>query len=90
MARFYTPFEVAVLLFLIALDQAYFEARPGRRYLPHAALLLAALVHDLTLLLTPLLFLPLLPGCTRLRLEGRTAGSGSRWPRSWSRSASRR
>ena len=71
MARFYTPFEVAILLFLIALDQAYFEARPGRRYLPHAALLLAALVHDLTLLLTPLLFLPLLPGCTRLRLEGR-------------------
>ena len=70
MARFYTPFEVAVLLFLIALDRAYFEARPGWRYLPHATLLLAALVHDLTLLLTPLLFLPLLPGCTRLRLEG--------------------
>ena len=70
MARFYPPFEVAVLLFLIALDKAYFEARPGWRYLPHATLLLAALVHDLTLLLTPLLFLPLLPGCTRLRLEG--------------------
>ncbi len=70
MARFYTPFQIAVLLFLIALDEAYFEARPGWRYLPHALLLLAALVHDLTLLLTPLLFLPLLPGCTRLRLGG--------------------
>ncbi len=70
MARFYTPFQIAVLLFVIALDAAYFEARPGWRYGPHAMLLLAALVHELAILLAPLLFLPLLPGCTRLRLAG--------------------
>jgi len=68
LVRFYTLFQVAVLLFLIALDKAYFEARAGWRYVPHAALLLAALAHEMTVLLAPLLFLPLLPTCTPLRL----------------------
>ena len=68
LVRFYTLFQVTLLLFLIALDEAYFEARAGWRYLPHAALLAAALAHELAILLTPLLFLPLLPQMTNLRL----------------------
>jgi hypothetical protein len=74
LVRFYTLFQVAVLLFLIALDKAYFEARAGWRYMPHAALLLAALAHELAILLAPLLLLPLLPNCTRLHL-----GKPRRW-----------
>lgn len=74
LARFYTLFQVTVLLFLLALDRAYFEARAGWRYVPHAALLLAALAHEMAVLLAPLLFLPLLPGGTHLRL-----GSPRHW-----------
>jgi hypothetical protein len=66
--RFYTLFQVIVLLYLIALDKAYFEARASWRYVPHAVLLLGGLAHELAILLAPLLFLPLLPACTRLRL----------------------
>jgi Dolichyl-phosphate-mannose-protein mannosyltransferase len=69
LVRFYTLFQVILLLFLIALDKAYFEARAGWRYVPHAALLLAALAHEMAALLAPLLFLPLLPNCTALRLR---------------------
>lgn len=66
--RFYTLFQMVVLLYLIALDKAYFEARAGWRYVPHAVLLLGGFAHELAILLAPLLFLPLLPACTRLRL----------------------
>ena len=74
LVRFYTLFQVMLLLFLMALDKAYFDARAGWRYVPHAALLVAALAHELAVLLAPLLFLPLLPNCTRLRL-----GAPRRW-----------
>ena len=68
LVRFYTLFQVVVLLFLLALDKVYFEARAGWRYVPHAALLLAAFAHELAVLFAPLLFLPLLPNCTNLPL----------------------
>ena len=66
--RFYTLFQVFLLLFFIALDKAYFEARAGWRYAPHAMLLLCAFAHELAILFAPLLLLPLLPHCTKLRL----------------------
>ena len=69
LVRFYTLFQVTLLLFLIALDKAYFEARPGWRYVPHGVIILAALAHELSVLLAPLLFLPLLPHLTNLRLR---------------------
>lgn len=74
--RFYTLFQVFLLLFLIVLDKAYFEARAGWRYAPHAMLLLCAFAHELAILLAPLLFLPLLPICTRLRLATLPAWAG--------------
>lgn len=67
--RFYTLFQVFLLFFLLALDKAYFEVRDGWRYAPHAILLLCALAHELAILFAPLLFLPLLPNWTRLRLD---------------------
>ena len=67
--RFYTLFQCALLFFLIAIDKAYFEARPAWRYVPHSALLLAILTHELSILFLPLLFVPLIPQLTNLRFE---------------------
>ena len=69
LVRFYTLFQLAALVFLFALDRAYFEARAGWRFIPHLALVAAAFAHELAVLLTLLLFLPLLPQCTNLRLD---------------------
>ena len=71
--RFYILFQCALLLFLIAVDKAYFEVRPAWRYAPHGALLLAIFTHELTLLFLPLLFVPLFPQLTNLRFEGQPA-----------------
>ena len=71
LVRFYTLFQVTTLLFLIALDRAYF-ARTGWRFTPHAVLLVSALAHELTMLLVPLLFLVLVqPDATSLRAQDR-------------------
>jgi hypothetical protein len=71
LVRFYTMFQVALLLFLIALDRAYFERSGDSRYWPHAIVVVASFAHELAVLLVPLLFLPLFPQMTRLRLENR-------------------
>jgi hypothetical protein len=68
--RMYAPFQFFTLLFFIG----YFwtlEGRGGwRRYVPPLAVLLAIATHELTMLLLPLLFVPvLLPG--RLERFGR-------------------
>lgn len=60
--RMYAMFQAAVLAFLLALDDAFFTGAWQRRYLPHLALVGAALVHDIATLLSPLLFLPLIAG----------------------------
>jgi hypothetical protein len=57
--RMYALFQCLTLLFLIAVDDAYFGTAWRRRYVPHALLILATLAHQLGLLLAPLLFLPL-------------------------------
>jgi hypothetical protein len=67
--RFYTLFQCTTLLFLIAVERAFFRAAPGERYLPHLALVALALSHELSVLFVPLLFLPLWPGMTRLKLD---------------------
>ena len=62
-ARMYTIFQCTMLLFLLALDDALTKPEWWRRYLPHLALVLAVLSHELAVLLAPLLLLPLLfPG----------------------------
>jgi len=67
--RMYALLQCATLLFLIALDGAYFRGRPELRYTPHLAVVLACLSHKLGVLLVPLLFLPLLPGATVVHLS---------------------
>ena len=56
----YTLLQCLTLLFLIAVDDAYFGTGWRRRYVPHVLLVLAGFVHQLGLLLAPLLFLPLI------------------------------
>ena len=50
--RMYALFQCLTLLFLIAVDDAYFGTGWRRRYVPHALLVLATLAHQLGLLLT--------------------------------------
>ena len=61
-ARMYALFQCIVLLFLIAVDDAFFSGNWRRRYLPHGLALLACLTHAIGITLIPLLFLPLLAG----------------------------
>jgi len=68
--RMYALFQCATLVFLIALDSAYFQGRRELRYAPHLAVVLASVSHQMGILFAPLLFLPLLPGVTALRLSG--------------------
>ena len=58
--RMYALLQCLTLLFLIAVDDAYFGTGWRRRYVPHLLLVLAALLHQLGILLAPLLFLPLI------------------------------
>ena len=61
--RMYALLQLTTLLFLIAVHRSYFEGRWRLRYLPHAAVVAAALCHELAVFLCPLLFLPLVvPG----------------------------
>jgi hypothetical protein len=61
-ARMYALFQCVVLLFLIAVDDAFFCGNWRRRYLPHGLALFACLGHAIGITLTPLLFLPLVAG----------------------------
>ena len=54
--RMYSLLQCLTLLFLIAVDDAYFGTGWRRRYAPHVVLVLAAWVHQIGLLLAPLLF----------------------------------
>ncbi len=67
-ARMYALFQCVTLLFLIAVDATFFGAG-RRRYLPHLLAIGAALSHRIGALLSPLLFLPLLPGATAVRMN---------------------
>ena len=58
--RMYSLLQCLTLLFLIAVDDAYFGTGWRRRYAPHVVLVLAAWVHQIGLLLAPMLFLPLI------------------------------
>jgi hypothetical protein len=58
--RMYTLLQCLTLLFLIAVDDAYFGTGWRRRYVPHVLLVVAGSLHQLGLLLAPLLFLPLI------------------------------
>jgi hypothetical protein len=68
--RMYTMFQAATLLFLIALDAAYFRGRSDLSYLPHLTVVLAGLSHEMGILFAPLLFLPLVPGLTAIAFTG--------------------
>jgi len=71
--RMYAPFQLATLVFLIAVHKAYAEGRWGLRYVPHAALGVAALCHELAVFLSPLLFLPFVLDSHRQDLARRGA-----------------
>jgi hypothetical protein len=58
--RMYTLLQCLTLLYLIAVDDAYFGTGWRRRYVPHVLLVLAGFVHQIGVLLAPLLFLPLI------------------------------
>lgn len=58
-ARMYAPFQLTTLLFLLSLERARLTRSFGRALLPCGCLLLAAATHELAVLLTPLLLLPL-------------------------------
>ena len=66
-ARMYSAFQFSTLLFLIAVDDAYVRGNWTRRYLPHLLALIAISTHELGILMTPLLFLPLLTARGRSR-----------------------
>ena len=72
--RMYALFQCLTLLFLIAVDDAYFGTGWRRRYVPHALLILATLAHQLGLLLAPLLFLPLVVKDSRFWTLGGASG----------------
>jgi hypothetical protein len=61
-ARMYALFQCIVLLFLIAVDDAFFSGNWRRRYLPHGLAVLASLTHAIGITLIPMLFLPLVAG----------------------------
>lgn len=61
-ARMYALLQCAILIFLIALDDAFFSGAWQRRYLPHLILVLTVPIHAIAVLLSPLLFLPLIAG----------------------------
>ena len=72
-ARMYSAFQCLTLLFLILVDEAFFNKKWFLRYVPHVILVLATFTHVLGVLLTPFLFVPLLFGRTENRLQ--TPGS---------------
>ena len=57
-ARMYTAFQCVSLLFLLAVDSAFFRGNWRWRYLPHGIAVVGLLTHQLGMLLLPLLFLP--------------------------------
>jgi 4-amino-4-deoxy-L-arabinose transferase-like glycosyltransferase len=59
-ARMYSPFQFVTLLFLISLHRAYVLQKERWLYVPHVLVAVAALTHELGVLLAPLLFLPFL------------------------------
>ncbi|MDH3603712.1 MAG: glycosyltransferase family 39 protein [Candidatus Tectomicrobia bacterium] len=59
-ARMYTAFQCVTLLFLLSVDSAFFRGNWRWRYLPHVAAAMAAFTHQLSVLLLPFLFLPLI------------------------------
>ena len=56
----YTLLQLTTLLYLLAVDRAFFESRWHLRYLPHALVVPVVLSHSLGILLLPLLFVPVL------------------------------
>jgi len=61
-ARMYMAFQCTTLIFLIVVDQVYFQDKWHLRYLPHVIAFVGVLTHALGILLTPLLFIPLIGG----------------------------
>ena len=66
-ARMYAIFQCFTLVMLIAFDEAYFRGRRHFRYAPHAAGIALALSHSLSILLVPLLLIPLIDPRMRSR-----------------------
>ena len=66
-ARMYAIFQCFALVMLIAFDEAYFRGRRHFRYAPHAAGIALALSHSLSILLVPLLLIPLIDPRMRSR-----------------------
>ena len=58
-ARMYTALQGVTLLFLLAIEHAYFRGQWQLRYLPHGLAMVAIGTHQLGILLLPFLFLPL-------------------------------
>ena len=73
-ARMYMAFQCTTLIFLIVVDQVYFQDKWHLRYLPHVIAFVGVLTHSLGIFLTPLLFIPLISGSFR----GRFPTSGHR------------
>lgn len=59
-SRMYAALQFFTLLFLIAVDHAFFRGRWNWRYGPHLLVILTCLTHSLGVLLTPLVFIPLI------------------------------
>lgn len=59
-ARMYAPFQLLTVSFLYSIHAAYVLCRRKMLYIPHLLLFVGYFVHELNLLLTPLLFLPFL------------------------------
>jgi hypothetical protein len=58
--RMYTLFQGVTLMLLLAVHKVAVEGRWDLRYAPHGILIVAALSHEMGILLSPLVFLPLL------------------------------
>lgn len=67
--RMYPGFQAATLLLLLLMHEAYCRGHRSWRYMPHVGVAVAILFHELGILFVPLVFLPLVPGATALRLD---------------------
>ena len=75
-ARMYTAFQSVTLFFLIALDEGGLRKNPRWYYAPHLAVVLAGLIHELGVLLAPLLLVPLVVDRVE---QGRLRAGALRW-----------